>query len=79
MTYEGKVKVTNHGMISIPAVLRHKYQINDGDQLSVLEDEDGIRIIPILSIEELRKKSVSAKKMMEIIQKSHEEELELEK
>ena len=36
-------------------------------------------LFQFLSIEELRKKSVSAKKMMEIIQKSHEEELELEK
>ncbi len=48
---EKSVKVTNKGMISIPAMIRKKYKIKDGDYVLIKEDEDGIiRLIPIESI-----------------------------
>ena len=76
MTYEKKVKVCNHGMISIPAALRAKYNIHDGDHIVFIEDEDGMKIIPIETIEDFRKKSPSVKEMLEIMRKSRKEDLE---
>ena len=79
MITEKRVKVTNHGMISIPAYYREKYQIHDGDHLSMIEDENGLRIIPIIPIEELRKNGPTVEELRIIMQKCKEEELELEK
>ena len=76
MIYEKKVKVTNHGMISIPAALRAKYNIHEGDYVSFIEDENGMRIIPIENIEDYRKKSISTKKMLDIMRKSRKEDLQ---
>ncbi len=76
MIFEKKVKVTNHGMISIPAALRDKYNIHDGDYISFIEDEYGMKIIPIEKIEEFRKKSISSEKMLEIMRESRNEDLQ---
>jgi AbrB family looped-hinge helix DNA binding protein len=76
---ENYVKVTNRGMISIPAWLRKKYNIKDGDRVGIFEDELGIRLIPILSIEEIRKISVDVKEMVNIIEKNRKQEMGLEK
>ncbi len=77
---EKSVKVTNKGMISIPAVIRKKYNIKDGDYVLVKEDQDGvIKLIPIESIELLRKKSLSIEESREIFTKSRKEDRELEK
>ena len=40
--------------------------------------KDPLRVIKILSIEELQSQSISAEEMMKIINNSHEEEIELE-
>lgn len=75
-----KVKVTNHGMICIPSSLREKYEIKDGDYVTILEDEYGMRIIPLVPLEELRKQGhITLEEMKKIIQQSHFEDLELEK
>ena len=76
MTYEKNVKVCNHGMVSIPAALRAKYNIRDGDHVAFFEDEDGMKIIPIVSIEELRKKSSTVEEMIKIMRESRKEDLE---
>ncbi len=80
MAIEKPVKVNNHGMISIPAEIRRKYGIKDGDRIYVLEDEDGIRIIPIVDIDVLRRKiNMNTVEMLEFMAKERKEELEIEK
>jgi AbrB family looped-hinge helix DNA binding protein len=80
MAIEKPVKVNNHGMISIPAEIRKKYGIKDGDKVYVLEDEDGIRIIPIVDIDVLRRKiNINTADMLEFMDKERKKELEIEK
>lgn len=78
MTPDSIVKVTNRGMITIPASLRKKYGLRDGDQVIVVEDEGMLKIIPLESIESLQNRSITTKEMLEILKRSREEELELE-
>ncbi|MHA1979344.1 MAG: AbrB/MazE/SpoVT family DNA-binding domain-containing protein [Candidatus Hodarchaeales archaeon] len=78
MTLDGLVKVTNRGMITIPANLRKKYGLKDGDRVIVIEDEGMLRIVPVESIESLQNRALTTKEMMEILKRSREEELELE-
>ncbi len=80
MAIEKPVKVNNHGMISIPAEIRRKYGIKDGDRIYVLEDEDGIRIIPIVDIDVLRREiNMNTVEMLEFMAKERKKELEIEK
>ncbi len=65
-------------MITIPASLRKKYGLQDGDQVIVIEDEGMLKIIPIESIKSLQTRSITTKEMLEILKRSREEELELE-
>lgn len=44
----------------------------------IIEDEQSKKIIPIESLESLRKRSITTKKMIEIMKKAKKEELELE-
>ncbi len=76
---EKPVKVTNNGMITIPAVFRRKYNLNDGDKVLVLEDEGVLKIIPIRSDKELRKNSYSREDMKDLSKKIKQEELKREK
>jgi AbrB family looped-hinge helix DNA binding protein len=78
LIFEKTVKVSNRGMICIPAPLRKKYNIKDGDEISIIEDEFGMKIILIEDIQSLRSRSTSTKKMLDIMKKSRKEELELE-
>ena len=73
------VKVTNKGMISIPAGIRKKHKIKDGDYIIVTEENGEIKIIPIESEESLRKKGLTVKEFREIYEKSRKEDLELER
>jgi len=73
------VKITNRGMISIPAALRKKYGLKDGGYMMVIEDEGSLRLIPIKNIEELRKGAITTEEMLKIMEESRKEELELEK
>jgi AbrB family looped-hinge helix DNA binding protein len=72
------VKVTNKGMITIPADYRKKYNIHDGDHIAVIEDEDGLRLIQVESIEKLQNRSISAKALQKIMSIARKTELELE-
>ena len=78
MTLDRIVKVTNRGMVTIPASLRKKYGLQDGDQVIVVEDEGMLKIIPLESIKSLQKRSITTKEMIEILKRSREDELELE-
>ncbi|NMC05198.1 MAG: AbrB/MazE/SpoVT family DNA-binding domain-containing protein [Candidatus Lokiarchaeota archaeon] len=80
MTIEKPVKVTNHGMISIPAEIRKKYGIKDGDRVYVIEDENGIRVIPIMDMSVLREKvHMTTARMLDFMEKARKRELEIEK
>jgi len=72
------VKVTNKGMITIPAKLRKKHNIKDGDEVAVIEDENGIRLIKVYPLDELRKHSYSSKELKKMMEESRKEDLELE-
>jgi len=76
---EKPVKVTNNGMITIPAVFRRKYNLKDGDKVLVLEDEGVLKIAPIRSDKELRKNSYSMEEMKDLSKKIKQEELKREK
>ncbi|TFF88526.1 MAG: AbrB/MazE/SpoVT family DNA-binding domain-containing protein [Promethearchaeota archaeon] len=72
---EKSVKVTNNGMITIPAVFRRRYNLTDGDRVLVLEDEGALRIIPIRSDAELRKDSYTKEEMKNLSKAIRNEEL----
>ena len=77
---EKVVKVTNKGMISIPAEIRKKYNISDGDYVLVKEEKNGeIKIIPIESEESLRKKGLTIEEFRKIFNQSRKEDMDLEK
>ncbi len=77
---EKAVKVTNKGMISIPAAIRKKHNIIDGDYIIIKEEDDGvIKLIPIESVESLRKQALTIEEFKTIFKKSREEDLELER
>ena len=77
---EKVVKVTNNGMISIPAEIRKKHAIKDGDFILVKEDENGeITLKPIESVESLRKKGLTVDEFRKIYNKSRDEDRELER
>jgi len=78
MIFEKTVQVNNRGMIPLPPYLLYKYNIKEGDYVSIIEDEGGMKIIPIEDINSLRHRSISTKKMYDIMEKSRKEELELE-
>jgi AbrB family looped-hinge helix DNA binding protein len=46
--------VTSNGMVSIPAKIRAKYSITEGSKVEFVDAEDGIVIIPLKSLRELR-------------------------
>ncbi|HMF32271.1 MAG TPA: AbrB/MazE/SpoVT family DNA-binding domain-containing protein [Candidatus Lokiarchaeia archaeon] len=77
---EQVVKIVNHGMVNLPAKMRKKLGIKDGDKLVIREEGDGtLKIIPIVPIEILRQDSFTAEEMLDQMAQSRKEELELEK
>ncbi|MHA1968019.1 MAG: AbrB/MazE/SpoVT family DNA-binding domain-containing protein [Candidatus Hodarchaeales archaeon] len=78
MIDEKPVLISNHGRITIPAEFRKKMKLKDGQKVIFIEDEGSLRIIPILTTENLRKRSINAKEMEQVYNESQQEELELE-
>ncbi len=78
MAFLKSAKITNRGMVSIPAALRKKYNIRDGDRVIFIEEEDGLKMHLIQPLEDLRKNSFTTEEMLEEMRKSRKEELELE-
>lgn len=76
---EKPVKITNKGMIKIPAELRKKYNLNNGDKVLVLQDESALKIIPIRNEEELRKNSYKREDMKKISKEIRKQELASER
>jgi len=73
---EKVVKVTNKGMILIPAEIRKKYNISDGDYVLIKEEKNGeIKIIPIESEESLRKKGLTTEEFREVFNQSRKEDM----
>ena len=46
--------VTSKSMVTIPAKFRAKYGIREGSKVEFVEAEDGIHMIPLKSLRELR-------------------------
>ena len=46
-------KLSSNGMITIPAEIREKYGIRPGDRVSILQTQDGIFLVPIMSLDDL--------------------------
>ena len=75
---EKSVKVTNKGMISIPAEIRKKYNIKDGDYIVVKEESGSIKLIPIEDIDSLRERALTIEESREIFMRSRREDRETE-
>ena len=78
MVIKQTVKVTNRGMVSIPAAIRKKYKIKDGDRILFIEEEDGLKLHIIKTLEELQKNSYTTEEMIKLMEKTHKEDLEME-
>ncbi|HEY0089686.1 MAG TPA: AbrB/MazE/SpoVT family DNA-binding domain-containing protein [Candidatus Lokiarchaeia archaeon] len=77
---EKVVKITNNGMISIPASIRKKYNLQDGDKVLIIDDEtDSIKIFLVENVEELRKRSFTTEEFRKIYNQSRKEDIEQEK
>ncbi|HCY76736.1 MAG TPA: hypothetical protein DHV28_12520 [Ignavibacteriales bacterium] len=48
-------KLTTNGRVTIPALLRKKYKLTPGRLVKIEPTEDGLRIIPLATTEEIRK------------------------
>ncbi len=49
------VHMTNRGMITIPASIRKKYNLQDGQPLAIIDQDDKMILIPIIDFEKERK------------------------
>ena len=48
-----RIKVTNRGMITIPAGIRKKYDIRDGKEFFLVDDLDGaLLLVPFIDLEQ---------------------------
>jgi AbrB family looped-hinge helix DNA binding protein len=73
------VKITNKGMVSIPANLRKKFNLKDGDYVIIDENENGtMQITPIIPLDKLKMQSATVEEFREVYHKAKEEELNLE-
>ncbi len=48
------VKLTSNGRVTIPAKPRKKYRLHPGRKVKFKVEEDGIRIIPLFTAEEIK-------------------------
>lgn len=39
------MRLNSKGQVTIPAELRQKYHLREGDEVDVIEDDDGLRIV----------------------------------
>jgi AbrB family looped-hinge helix DNA binding protein len=46
--------VTSKSMVSIPVRIREKYGIHEGSKLEFIESDEGLLLIPVKSLAELR-------------------------
>jgi len=43
----GKVRLNSKGQVTIPAPLREKHGLREGDEVNVIEDGPALRIVPV--------------------------------
>jgi len=43
----GSVRVNSKGQVTIPAQLREKHGLREGDEVEVVEDDEGLRIVRV--------------------------------
>ncbi len=79
MVAEDVVTITSRGMITIPLNLRKKFHLKAGTQIAILEDEGKLSLIPLVDIEQIRHSFPTLAETSKIIDKSHKEELEIER
>jgi len=65
-------------MISIPAEIRKKYNIKDGDYIIVKEESGTIKLIPIEDVDSLRERALTIEESREIFMHSRKEDREKE-
>jgi AbrB family looped-hinge helix DNA binding protein len=73
------VKITNHGMITIPLQIRKDFHLKPGSSLALIEDEGHLIIVPLVDIEEMRPNFVNSEDMRQSMKEEHTIEMELEK
>ena len=49
-----RTKFTTRGRLTIPAELRKKYKLHPGTKVKFVVKEDGLRIIPLATAEEIK-------------------------
>ena len=73
------IRVNKKGMITIPVEIRKKYNLMEGAEISILDIDGQLSIIPIYeSFSEVQKMLAPRQAMVDIQEKLHEEELLLE-
>lgn len=70
--------VTSRGMVTIPASIRKRYKLNDGDKLVIIEDEGTIRLIPLVPEDQLLAMSCSPREMIKMLDEDRQHERELD-
>ena len=48
-----KTKLSKNGMITLPAEIKKRYNINPGDEVSFVKTDDGYILIPVVDIFDL--------------------------
>src|SRR5207245_10310729 len=56
--------VTSKSMVSIPARIRERYGIREGSKLEFIESDEGVLLIPVRSLGELRGASRAHEKLV---------------
>jgi AbrB family looped-hinge helix DNA binding protein len=76
---ESNIVMNQRGMITIPSKIRKKYNLQPGMHFTILEDEDGLRLIPIEDDLQFRKNLLSHEEVVDILKNLRQKEVELEK
>jgi bifunctional DNA-binding transcriptional regulator/antitoxin component of YhaV-PrlF toxin-antitoxin module len=65
-------------MITIPASIRNKYQLKDGQPLVIIAQENKMVLIPIIDLEKERDSFLDSDAMKQILDQFDDEEIHLE-
>lgn len=68
-------KVTEKGMITLPIDLRRKFKIAKGNQVEIVETDDGILVIPIPTLPELYGSDPSMREVVATLSESRRQEI----
>ena len=72
------ITMTNRGMITIPASIRKKFNLKDGQPLAIIDQGDKMMLIPIIDLEKERESFLESDAMEQILDQLDAEELDLE-